>query len=221
MSTDNSDRRSRLVMALGVVTIILFSANLLSVLAKHFWPDQSEVAFFESRAIAEDAVSAGNVEIDIDVRGDALRKHRIVMRFPKQSARVHSDGIDAEIADMERAARRIEMELNRELAKLNTEEIQFEVARAVEVARELGTGRHIAVQIDEELGDVIELELNQNLILDSGVDAGVDADLENKIRIEMKSTIEKIKRDLEKAFQEVEAGSDSEVSRVIVRKKRS
>ena len=33
MATDNPERRNRIVMALGIATIVLFSANLLTALA--------------------------------------------------------------------------------------------------------------------------------------------------------------------------------------------
>jgi len=47
MATENPDRRQKFVMGLGIVTILLFSANLIKAVAHHFRPtwghDHSDV----------------------------------------------------------------------------------------------------------------------------------------------------------------------------------
>ena len=48
MATDNPERRNRIVMALGIATIVSFSANLLTALAKHFWPEQANFTMFSA-----------------------------------------------------------------------------------------------------------------------------------------------------------------------------
>ena len=38
-TNDAPERREKVVMALGLVAIILFSANLMAMVARHFWPN--------------------------------------------------------------------------------------------------------------------------------------------------------------------------------------
>jgi len=168
MSTDDTSRRSRLVMALGIATIILFSANLLSVLVKHFWPDKAEYALFTSSEDAEfelAPLAEYEVRLDVDTRRAARRKHRVVMRFPKHRTHdssdrhSHGDALDSEIAEMEEAAQRLARELNHELSSFQTEEIAFGTARALEVARRTLEGQEIRVQLHKEIEADVEADL--------------------------------------------------------------
>jgi hypothetical protein len=54
MASESSDRRDKAVMALGIVAVLLFSANLLTAVVHYFWPDYSES---EVVAVAVDEVS--------------------------------------------------------------------------------------------------------------------------------------------------------------------
>lgn len=38
-TNDAPERREKVVMALGLVAILLFSANLMAMVARHFWPN--------------------------------------------------------------------------------------------------------------------------------------------------------------------------------------
>ncbi len=49
---EQNERPSRLVMALGIATVVLFSANLLAMLSQRVWPELHE-AFFASKVEAE------------------------------------------------------------------------------------------------------------------------------------------------------------------------
>ena len=138
MSTDQSPRRQKIVMALGIATIILFSANLLTVLAHHFWPESGLKVPFLSESVAE---AEADAVWEVNVHEAPHHKHHFVIRGPEVSSYValemNVDELDRDIARMERDARRLEREINRELSRLNTEEIQFEAARAVEISRKL------------------------------------------------------------------------------------
>jgi hypothetical protein len=53
--SDQADRGSRVVMILGIVTIVLFSANLLSMLSTRVWPRLQQLSMFNEEAPAPEA----------------------------------------------------------------------------------------------------------------------------------------------------------------------
>lgn len=137
MSTDETSRRQRVVMALGIATIILFSANLLTVLAKHFWPDHS-LPFLSKQEVVVAEAPMAHFEVRIDGDRSAQRyRHRIVLRAPHGVSTIHLDELDRDIADMEAAANRLERELNQELSAVNSENImRLELDRAAQKLHE-------------------------------------------------------------------------------------
>ena len=203
MSTDTTGRRQKVVMALGIATIILFSANLLTVLAKHFWPDhglpfltQQEVAVAES----PHAVFEYRVQAD---RHDHKHKHRVVIRTPSAVSEIHFDQLDRDIADMEQAARRLEREINREMTRFNSENIQFHTARAIEIAEEAADAaadRH-TVRIFKSGSDDGLVEVKVNALVDGEQVIELQQSLEEDIRIELEQAMEKLETELENVVE--------------------
>ncbi len=195
MSTENTGRRQKLVMALGIATIILFSANLLSVLVKHFWPDKAEYALFTSeRADAVEVAPLAETQFRYEIKVDADRrharhkKHRIVMRFPNHASHAHGDALDAEIAEMEEAASRLERELSRELDSWDTEEIEFGDLEILELTRESLDGNAIRLHIKDSIEGDIEIELEDAM-----------RNMESQIKESVERLKEKAEREAERA----------------------
>ncbi|MDA1028216.1 MAG: hypothetical protein O3B41_04080 [Bacteroidetes bacterium] len=112
MASDTTDRREKMVMGLGIITIILFSANLMTAVANYFWPNYS-LPWTERQDIdfAED--EEGILELHF-VEAPHY-KHRMVIRHriyaPEVNVEVFSDeDIEREVAELERTIR---MEVNR------------------------------------------------------------------------------------------------------------
>ncbi len=193
MATDNSERRNRVVMALGIATIVLFSANLLTAVAKHFWPEQANFTMFSATQEADtDALTEWEVDCDTDmeiivdrsIRHSPRRSHRFVMRLPRHRSHSHDTDLDREIAEMESAARRLERELSRELRTMQTEEIRFGAVRAIEIARESLHGQNFKIRLHEEgMGD-LEATIREAL---------------NEMESELDMTVFELKTDIESA----------------------
>lgn len=135
MSTDTSERRQKVVMALGIATIILFSANLLTVLAKHFWPEQN-LPFVSEQEVAVEAPNQFEYEVRVYAdRPHEHRKHRVIIRAPKVRvsdavSHIVVDELDRDIAEMEAAAERLERELSIELeSSMRQLELQLQEAK--------------------------------------------------------------------------------------------
>jgi hypothetical protein len=135
MSTETIEKRQKVVMALGIATIILFSANLLAVLAKHFWPDKG-LPFMTEQEVTVEAPSHYEYEVYVrHERPHEHRKHRIVVRTPSAVSHFVVDELDRDIADMEKAAVRLERELTMELESV----MQLEGIMELESIPELET----------------------------------------------------------------------------------
>ena len=130
MSTDTSERRQKVVMALGIATIILFSANLLTVLAKHFWPEKN-LPFLTEQEVAVEAPNSFEYEVRVYAeRPHDHRKHRVIIKAPNAVSHIVVDELDREIAEMEAAAERLERELSVELeSSMRHLELQLQEAK--------------------------------------------------------------------------------------------
>jgi hypothetical protein len=151
-SADPSERRQKVVMALGIVTIILFSANLLTVLAHHFWPDADwHVPFLKE---TETAAASWR----IDVHSAPQHEHVFVFRqhgaAPNVVVQGNQHAIEMDLADLERQTRRMQRDLERELAAVHIEGIHFEAREqmkeaqaAVEAALQESAGSAFRVRV--------------------------------------------------------------------------
>ncbi|NQV72275.1 hypothetical protein HQ496_04055 [bacterium] len=106
MASTTPDRSHKLVMGLGIVAILLFSANLITAIVHHLWPEQ------ESRVLHFTSESWGATDATAEVytigRANGLQKFVIRHRHaaPEIVLSVETD-LDQEIAELER---RIEIE---------------------------------------------------------------------------------------------------------------
>ncbi|MDA0378231.1 MAG: hypothetical protein O2899_01970 [Bacteroidetes bacterium] len=146
-SSDASERRQKVVMALGIATIVLFSANLLTVLAQHFWPENS----WRIPLLAEQESAVETAAFwQVDVQAAPRHRHRVVIHRPAVAPEVIVDldvrSIERELAKVERQTQRLELELQRELSSIHAEGIRLhaqqrvaEVQAALETAAAEGT----------------------------------------------------------------------------------
>lgn len=108
MASTTADRSHKLVMGLGIVAILLFSANLITAIVHHFWPDQeSRVLHFTSESWADTDATA-----EVYTIGRSNGHHKFVIRHRHAAPEVELDlnvetDLDQEIAELER---RIEIE---------------------------------------------------------------------------------------------------------------
>jgi len=77
MATENPDRRQKIVMGLGIVTILLLSANLLTSAAKHFWPTWGHDHSYVVQEIADVSPQS---ESHVTVFGDGNGKVVVIKR---------------------------------------------------------------------------------------------------------------------------------------------
>ena len=127
--TDKTARREKIVMALGLVAIILFSANLLTMIARHFWPDyriespfaveaQPVVTEVEAVATAESEDRRRTVHVFVNRHEQSDGAHRFVFRLNGEDFHVHARDSFRETADRIESDLRVEMErLRRDIAR--------------------------------------------------------------------------------------------------------
>ena len=119
--SEKADRRSRLVMALGIAAVILFSANLLAMVAKHIWPDLRELAIFGAETEAVVEVPEHTIEFHAFSEFDHKHRHshkrtphRIIIRRPHSA----SGTITFDSKSFEADLNRLERDMEREMALL-------------------------------------------------------------------------------------------------------
>ncbi|MEQ9105471.1 MAG: hypothetical protein RIE53_12345 [Rhodothermales bacterium] len=111
---DASGRREKVVMGLGILAILLLSANITAVVARHFWPD---LPLFgrttEAMAIAEVPAIPHLVEIEVP---DVHRLIRIHRHSAPSSWEFNTD-------DLERDLRKLEARISAEAAAIAEVEV--------------------------------------------------------------------------------------------------
>ncbi len=164
MSTDTSGRRQKVVMALGIATIVLFSANLLTVLAKHFWPDNGLPFLSKQEVVVAEAPHAAYEVAIVEGIRNHQRKHHVIVHVPDVQAVVELDALDRQLAEMEQATRLLEVRLNREYSRAHMDEIRLLTERAVQQAKEAAETAAEAVDVRViEAGDgVIEWDVERD-----------------------------------------------------------
>jgi len=169
--TDKAVRREKIVMALGIAAIILFSANLLTMVARHFWPDFR----FESLFAAGNRQAVTEVETLHEVTDDHavhvfVKRHR--HRDGEQRFVIRMDGetlhLDAREAFREKAAD-VEADLRAEMERLGRDiarqkhRLEADMNARQEVRlRSLRLDRINERQIERSLGR-LEAELESEL----------------------------------------------------------
>ena len=128
MSNDQPGRRQKVVMVLGIAAIILFSANLLTALAHHFWPN---LAFNteNTQSVAELAPLADvHALAEVRVEHRPHRRHKIVIRHRADRPPVVATeefGLDI---DLSLEIAQLQAEIERELSELDVS-LDFEKAK--------------------------------------------------------------------------------------------
>ncbi len=109
---DASGRREKVVMGLGILAILLLSANITAVVARHFWPD---LPLFgrtsETTAVVEAPAMHGLIEIEVP---DVHRLVRIHRHSAPTSWEFNTD-------ELERDLRKLEARIERETARISAE----------------------------------------------------------------------------------------------------
>ncbi|MCZ6758564.1 MAG: MotA/TolQ/ExbB proton channel family protein [Bacteroidetes bacterium] len=119
-SSTRPDRPSRLVMGLGIATIVLFSVNLLAMLSQRVWPMLQDMELFQSETAVEEVAPL------VELHGETHNRHTVYSfvtnkwkRRCRKHRRHHSVfSYDVEIehsldSDLDRLEREIEREMNR------------------------------------------------------------------------------------------------------------
>lgn len=173
--TDKAVRREKIVMALGIIAVFLFSANLLTMIARHVWPDfRFESLFVEGFDPAVTGVETMETTYDHAVHVYVNRwkhhdgEHRFMIRMndhdlrldAREAFRETADHVEADLrAEMERLSRditrqqrRMEADMNiRQDARLNTlRRARINLARVQSQAEE--TAATELVERDPESG---------------------------------------------------------------------
>jgi len=197
MSAEPSERRQRIVMALGIATIILFSANLLTVLAHHFWPENGFNRFQTEELAVADAPIVTDIHVDVDVERHPFHKKRVIVRFPKHGS-IHMDELDRELADMERAARDLEREIDRELAEWNVDGIHVHAVQAIEAATQTVEGAEIKILMESTLEEALR---TAERAAEEYEEAGME--------VELRKLMEEIQVEVESKLREARERADA------------
>lgn len=134
MASTSSDRSQKLVMGLGIVAILLLSANLITALVKHIWPEhQTQLLHLSSSEWEEAAPSA-----EVYAIGRSDRHRKFVIRHRHSAPEVHVElnvetDLDQELARLERRIEREAQAFGNELTlKLEKNEWQSAMESAKE-----------------------------------------------------------------------------------------
>lgn len=180
MSTN--ERPNRLVVGLGIATIVLFSANLLAMLSQRVWP-QIHDALFESEAQVEEAIPAEFIEETVPevvistvapriVIGETLHfthptSRHTVFRFQRRSSsherrrhrhhyRLHTDIGNRDDLDLD--LQKLERSIEREMEKLNgdMESMKTTLSRAMNFRIHLDGLENITIHKKLDLSELEE-----------------------------------------------------------------
>ncbi|GMQ82309.1 MAG: hypothetical protein BMS9Abin05_1757 [Rhodothermia bacterium] len=123
-SSTHPDRPNRLVMGLGIATVVLFSVNLLAMLSQRVWPKLQNMELFESESAVEEV--APFVEMHGEAQnGTAIYSFVTRKRRKRCSEHRRHHGVfsyDVEIGhSLDSDLDRLEREIRREMDRLNVE----------------------------------------------------------------------------------------------------
>ncbi len=166
-SSANPDRPNRLVMALGIATIVLFSVNLLAMLSQRVWPKLQDLAFFSSGETVEEVAPNVDTRVEIFHRPHNKMAYSYItkIRKKKRCYRSHayrSNGaleavIDRSLElDMNRLERKIEFEMQRLNSELSDATSSLEDA----ISLELSINGPKSILVRRQNLDISELEKN-------------------------------------------------------------
>lgn len=167
-SSTRPDRPNRLVMGLGIATIVLFSLNLLAMLSQRVWPKLQDLEFFNSDSAVEEVAPL------VEQHGESQYRHALFAygakkrwRQCRKHRRHHSifsydfshgsasgvsfdfsfDG-DSELSldsDLDRLEREIEREMDR--LELDLSDVHSDVEEAVTLKLHIDEPKAILLQL--------------------------------------------------------------------------
>lgn len=115
-SSTRPERPNRLVMGLGIATVVLFSVNLLAMLSQRVWPKLQDLEMFESESAVERV--APLVELH-ELNNDRHAVYSFVTKHRKKRChKSHDHSVDVHFehsidSDLDRLEREIEIEMDR------------------------------------------------------------------------------------------------------------
>ena len=127
-SSTNPDRPNRLVMGLGIATIVLFSVNLLAMLSQRVWPQLQDLAIFGSQEAIEEVAPNADASVEIFHRPHGKMAYSVITRIQKKKRcyrrHDHNSHVDVQV-DVDRSIEmdmeRLEREIEHEMQRLNSE----------------------------------------------------------------------------------------------------
>jgi hypothetical protein len=161
MST-KSDRPNRLVVALGIATIVLFSANLLSMISQRVWPKLQDLSIFGNQDRIEEVSPEMERRIEIYRRDSGpsvytfqhSSKHKKHRRYVHRSQSSSDDFERSLESDMNRLEREIEQEMERLNSELSDNRTDLEQA----VRLKLRLNRDNSVLVERQKVNLEKLE---------------------------------------------------------------
>lgn len=199
--TDKAVRREKIVMALGIAAIILFSANLLTMIARHFWPDYRFESLFgadHQRAqtdidLQQRAIPGDEVHVFVRRHRQHDGEHKFVFQLngenvhfeARKAFREKAANVEADLrAEMERLSRDIARQKRRLEADMNARhEVRLQNLRLDRV-NELG---RVRIQAGESA--VQELRAERQIERSLGrLEAELEAELES-VKNTLQSTV--------------------------------
>jgi hypothetical protein len=172
-SSSSPDKPNRLVVALGIATIVLFSANLLSMISQRVWPKLQSLSGVSEQEQVDEATPLTEHRIWTYKRQESPRVYTLqTIKRKKKCYRRHDHSavtdfdfdfdfdIDSDVdfeEDLESDMNRLERDIEREMQRLNSElsTAKEDVERSV-VRLRLNGDRDVLVE--ERKLDLSELE---------------------------------------------------------------
>ncbi len=166
-SSAKPDRPNRLVMALGIATIVLFSVNLLAMLSQRVWPKLQDLAIFGSGETVEEVVPNVDTRVEIIHRSHNKMAFSYITKFRKKKRcyrRHEYRSQEALEEDIERSLEldmnRLERQIEREMKRLNSELSDATSNLEETISLELSINGPNSILVRRKNLDMSELEEN-------------------------------------------------------------
>jgi len=166
-SSTNPDRPNRLVMALGIATIVLFSVNLLAMLSQRVWPKLQDMGILGSGETVEEVVPNVDTRVEIYHRPHNRMAYTYITKFRKKKrcySRHDHGNHKVNEADIERSLEldmnRLEREIEFEMQRLNSELSDAATNLENVISLELSMDGPKSIMLRRKNIDVSELEKN-------------------------------------------------------------
>ena len=163
-SSANPDRPNRLVVALGIATVVLFSANLLSMISHRVWPKLQDMGIVGTQQQVDEVAPQADSRFEFFAQRHSPAVYEFTTSTNRRQHRCrgheHADvNVQVDIersldSDMSRLERDIEMEMERLESELRNTELNLENA----ISLQLHLDGENSVVFDERKLDLSEWE---------------------------------------------------------------